>query len=155
MALIQSEWATRRKTAPIAEEAGGVVAERFEIDFADVAALSNGDIIELGVLPAHCTIVDYYLDNDDLDSNGSPAANVDIGIMSGDFGDNDAARTCGDELFDGSTALQAAAFTRATVSEALRIAATDADRSIGVKFVAAPATQPASGVLALTVFYKQ
>lgn len=156
MTLYHSEWATGRKALPTSREACGVVAQRFEINVSALAAaVANGDIIELAGLPAYHTVVDAIVDVDDLDTNGTPTAVFDVGIMSGAFGEVDAGRTCGAELFSGSTTAQAGGVARMTAATGFRIAATGSDRGIGVKFTAGPATAATSGVIALILFTKQ
>ncbi len=150
MALIQTAVAKRQIVPPFPETAGQVCAMRFSYAFA--SAPSANDIVELGVIPAGARVVDMILDTDDLDSNGSPTMTFDVGIMSGNFGDNDAARTCGAEFFSGSNAPQSGAVARPTLKTAFRTAATQADRSIGLKVAAAAATFVA-GSVGLTVLY--
>jgi hypothetical protein len=155
MALIQSSWAKGVKALPVSGEAGGVVAERFEINLADLPTLVVNDVLELAGLPAFHTIVGYTLDNDEVDA--ATAITVDVGIMSGEFGVVDSARTCGNQLFAASTALRTAAVTVGNSAAAFRLAPTDKDRGIGLKFTGIPAggNQRTTGVLALTVLYKQ
>ena len=94
MALIQSSHAKGRKQAPYASEAGNVVAARFEVD---LDAAGAGDVIELGILPAYCVVVDATLVTDGL---GGTATTASVGVMSGTPGENDDTRTVGNELFD-------------------------------------------------------
>ena len=63
----------------------------FFYSFASVGLLTT-DKLELGLLPAGCQIVDAIL------MPGSLNGNASIGIMSGEAGLNDAARTVGAEL---------------------------------------------------------
>lgn len=144
MAQYQSGWATRQRNTPNAGCAGVVVAQMFEYALTGTA-LAQNDIIELAVLPAGNTVVDAILVSDALDTGGSPALEFDVGIMSGEVGDKDSVRTCGNELFAASDAGQAAAPVRASALSAFTIAPVDADRSIGVKITTAAATQAAAG----------
>lgn len=148
MAIIQSNWAKGRLPTPVPNTAGDVVSEIFEV--ALTGPLAANDIVEIGVLPAYATIVDAYLDTDDLDSGTTLVA--DIGIMSGEVGKADVARTVGNELFAATTALQAAGLVR--LNKGVRIASTDADRSIGIKATAG-AAGGGIGKVRLAVFYKQ
>jgi hypothetical protein len=157
MALFRGKWAKRQKQLPHSREACGVVTERFEFDLSELGgvALQAGDVIELAGLPARHTVTDYILDNGDLDTNGTPTLDVDIGIMTGEFGEDDAARTAGAEFFDDSTALQDPGLVRGSNSAGFRIDPADNDRGIGVLINVAPATQPANGVIALILSTKQ
>ena len=114
------------------------------------AGYALNDIIEMGVVPAGCRVVDMTLDSDDLDSNGTPLITLDVGIMSGTWQDNDAARTCGDEFFDGSTAGQTGVVARMSEATGFQLAKSNTERSIGLKIAAAAATD-AGGVVRLTV----
>jgi hypothetical protein len=149
MALIQSEWASGIKMLCVSGEAGNVVANRFVIEIADLPTLTAGDIIEIGGLPAHHEIVDWVLDNDSLDSGAT--ADVDVGIMTGGYGEVDETRQCGDELFDGSTLLQSANVTRGSQAAGFRVAQVGYDRGIGMLINTAPGTQTTTGQIILTV----
>lgn len=149
MALIQSDWAKLTKSSPYPSIGGGVVAQRFSVDVTAAQMVLN-NIIEMGPIPPGCRPIDMILDSDDIDSVTSAA--LDVGIMSGTFGDNDAARTCGAEFFAANTVGQAGGSARPTLKTAFRVASTQTVRSIGVKFQAAPAT-PVAGTIGLTVLY--
>lgn len=147
MALFQSKWGNGKKAAAVSREARGVVVERFEYEIDEDLAI--GDEIEIGRLPAYHFPVDAVLINEALGAS----VTVDVGIMSGDAGANDAARTVGDELFDG-TAVTNAAVTRMSKAAGFQIAATDADRGIGAIIAGAGVT--ASGQkLTLILTYAQ
>jgi len=147
MALIQSDWAKLNKAYPSPQFAGHTVTMRFSIALT-TAQLVTGNIIELAPLPAGCVPVGVTLDSDDLDSG--TAALLDVGIMSGAFGDNDAARTCGAEFISQSNVAQAGGVVRPTLVSAYRQAAANTDRSIGVKIQTQPGT-PVAGTIGLTV----
>lgn len=117
------------------------------------APLAVGDIIELGILPAYNTITDATLVADDLDTGGSATMAFDVGVMSGDVGDKVSVRTSGAQLFAASNVGQAGGVARTTLATAFTIAATDKDRSIGVKITAAAATQAAGAKLRLLLKY--
>jgi len=89
-------------------------------------------------------------DGDDLDSGGSPAILLDVGVMSGKWGENDGGRTCADEFLDGVNTAQAGGVVRPTLKTAFRTSSGAENRSIGVKIATAAAT-PQAGVLGLTV----
>jgi hypothetical protein len=153
MTQLQSKWVKRQITTPLGSESGDVVSELFEYSLA--AALVVGDIIELAVLPTYATVVDAVLIADDLDTNGTPTITLDVGIMSGEVGVLDAARTCGAEIFSGSTVAQAGGVARPSLATAFRIAALEGHRSIGVKVAAGPATGATTGKIQLRLFYAQ
>lgn len=150
MGLTQTPVSKRQVVAPYPDCAGDVVATRFAYSFASAPSLN--DIIEIGVLPAGARVIDMILDSDDLDFGGSPAMTFDVGLMSGDFGVDDDARTCGAEFFSGSTVPQAGGVVRPTLKTAFRTAPVQYDRSIGLKVAAAAATFQA-GSVGLTVVY--
>jgi hypothetical protein len=144
MTIYQSLWATGQRNTPYGDCAGDEVCELFTFSLT-ATALAVGDIIELGILPATHSVSDAILVCDDLDSNGAPTIAFDVGLMSGDVGDNVSARTCGNELFAASTIGQAGGVARTTLASAFEIAGTDGDRSVGVKITTAAATQGAAG----------
>lgn len=127
---------TRRKPAKL-ESGPCTVATRAV--FPVVTALAVNDIIEMIELPADHMIVDWSLDNDDLDS-GTTALAVDVGLMSGAVGAVDLNRTVGTELFSNTTVLATATFTRASTRTGLMIAPAPYDRSIGIKVKTAATT---------------
>lgn len=152
MSLFQSDWAEGRKQAPVSREANGVVVERFEYDVEEALALN--DIIEIGVLPAYHYLVDAILIVDDLDSGGTPAITLDVGIMSGDAGDDDDSRTCGDEIFDGDDSAQAGGMSRMSNTAGFLLASSSDHRGIGVKVATAAATHQ-NGKITLVLQYAQ
>lgn len=149
--MLQTEYAKGVEIAPTPDGADDTTSYRATIDLA-TGDLTLNNIIEMGPLPAGCTLVDAILDSDDLDT-GTPAITLDVGIMSGDFGVVDGARTCGAEILSGVTTAQAGGVVRPTLASAFRIAPSDVDRGIGVKIKAAPATAQA-GTVGLTVIYR-
>lgn len=144
MAIVQSDWAIGRKQAPVSEEAGGVVAEKYK--FTIKADLALNDIIELAILPAYHTIVDAIFICDEVGT-----ATFNVGIMSGTVGSTDPARTSGTELFIAATD---ATVARTVNPAAFRVTPIDSDRSIGVKVLTAGITQT-SQVIELVLFTKQ
>jgi hypothetical protein len=145
MTILQSAWATQQRTTPNAGCAGVVVSQLFEYALeAGVTPIAN-DIIEIGVLPAGNAISRMWLLPDDIDTGGSPAIVFDVGLMSGDVGDKVSARTCGNEYFSASTAGQAGTATEMTAKNGFLVAASDKDRSIGIKITTAAATLAAAG----------
>lgn len=152
MAIIQSNWAKGIIAIPYASFAGVVVAQRFFISVT-AAQLALNNIFELAPIPVGHVPLNMILDADDLDTNGAPTITLDVGVMSGDWGSQDQARTCGAEFFAASNVAQAGGLARPSLKTAQRVAANaGAPRSIGVKVAAAPATA-APGDIGLTVFY--
>ncbi|MBI1202614.1 MAG: hypothetical protein GC182_08905 [Rhodopseudomonas sp.] len=152
--MLQTDVAKGKIIAPTPDEAGDLASIRAEISLA-TGDLTLNKIIEMLPLPANCTGVDFIFDTDDLDSDGAPTITIDIGVMSGEYGDPDPddARTCGAEIFSAATTAQAGGVARPTLVTAFRIAPTDADRGIGVKIHAAPAAAQA-GKIGLTATYR-
>jgi hypothetical protein len=142
MAIYQSGWATRQRNTPNAGCAGVVVAQVFEYTLTD-DVLAQGDIIELGVLPAGNTVVGAKLICDQLDTGGNIV--FDVGIMSGQVGEDDPARTCGDEIFSGADVGQAGGVVDADAETAFLINAVGVDRSVGVVITTAAASQATAG----------
>lgn len=147
MALTQSNYAKGNSPLPYPTQAGVVVAHRYFIDL--TAALALNDIIEIAPIPANCRIADIVLDSTDMDTGTTLA--WDVGIMSGDWGVNDAARTCGNEFFAASNVSQAGGVARAVKQTATSQASAARDRSIGLK-VQAAATGFQAGQIAVTVY---
>lgn len=138
MALYRSDFAVGRAPTPYPDRAGNVVTVALE--FTVPAGLAANDVIEMGPLPAYSTVVDATLDVDDLDTNGTPTISLDVGIVSGNAGENNGARTCGNEFFAADTTARAGGIARMSKSTGFRIAKTDADRGVGIKLAAGAAT---------------
>ena len=149
MALLQGDAAKGIIPVVYPSAAGEVVAQRY--DYSALATLALNDVIEMAYLPPNGVLVDAILICDDLDTHASPTISLDVGIMSGDWGDNDGSRTCGDEIFDGSDLAQAGGVARPTAAEAFRIAKSESARSIGIKVATAAATA-AAGTITLITF---
>lgn len=149
MTLILSKYAKGTEPLSYPSTAGEAVAIRFSHQLTNAPAV--GDILELACIPSNCRVAEIILDMDDLDTNGAPAIVADVGIMSGDFGKEDNARTCGAEFFSGSNLGQAGGVARPTLKTAYRTTASNVDRGIGVKFTTAAATF-VPGIIGLTVF---
>lgn len=124
MALFQSATAKFRKTPPVPQQAGMVATAVFTYNFnRDFTAAS--DILELGLLPAGAQPLGATV----IGETGT-VCNADIGIMTGDAGENDETRTSGVEFFDNADVN--AAETAATVKTCLAIAPVEKHRGIGV-----------------------
>jgi hypothetical protein len=154
MALSHSKYVLGGKRVPASQWAGDMVSVRYDVTVP--ADMDAADIIELGILPAHHKVVDAIAISDALDDDSTPTLRtVDVGLMSGEVGaalDPDGgARTCGAELFDG-TSVGEGGVTRASLASAFQIAPVAYDRSIGV-VLATAGEVPAEGLFSLTVFY--
>lgn len=89
-----------------------------------------GDIVEMGALPRNCVVVDVIVDNGALGAS----ATLDVGILSGDYGDL-GTRTMGNEFIAAGAAATAGVLRRNKVASA--VASSTSDRSWGVKFLGA------------------
>jgi len=152
MAILFSKYVSGALRIPHAEKAGEVIAVRYEYAY-DAAAVSDGDILDLGILPANMTVRDIVVDADDVD--GGTDFEWDLGLMNGKPGetydpDGSTPRTCGAEFFSGATLGQGAGVVRPTLKTAFRVAPVAYDRSIGVKFVDQGTT---TGTLGFTVLF--
>lgn len=135
------------------DAAGDMVENTFEVDitdpiFAGQLPFQVGDIIEFGQLPADVRAVDYFWDNDALDTNGTPTLAGNMGLLTGVPGTNDATRTLANVVETGG-AFGAAAFRRMTNGNFPRIAPVSYDRGIGLVLTAAAATLATTGKLRL------
>lgn len=131
MPLKQSAWAKGNQQAKRPQTAGAVHVQRFIYTvFSAADALLANDIVEIGELPPFCRIVDAK-----LYTNGTmTAVTADVGMLSGEYGDLDNARTVGKELFE---AADLTAMARLVKSDALKIDSIEGSRGIGVKVLAA------------------
>jgi hypothetical protein len=146
----QSNTAKGLVNPPYPARAGEVVAIRETFEVTTAIGGAAGDIIEMLPIPPGCVPVDAVVHFADLDD--ATAMIVDIGVMSGAWGDADDTRTCGDELFDGIDTPQAGGVARPTLAKAFTIARSNTHRSIGIK-VATAAGTPAAGTVGLTVWF--
>jgi hypothetical protein len=126
--------------------AGVVISQDYFVDLT-AAQIEANQVIDMGLLPAGYTVTDVVLAPDDLDS--ASAITLDVGLLSGTPGDT-ANRTCGAEIFSGSTAAQTGAVARPTLKSAFNIKPSNEDRSIGVK-IAVDAGTAVAGRIRLRV----
>lgn len=90
-----------------------------------------GDIVEMVALPRDCVVIDTLVDNGALGAS----ATLDVGVMSGDYGDAVAGRTMGNEFNAAAAAATAGVIRRNKIASALPVQTTD--KSIGIKFLGA------------------
>jgi len=147
MSIKQSAWAAGRRIAAVSGCSGEVVAQKFSYTVNDNLAID--DIVEIGVLPAEHDVVDMIAVTDAMGTG----VTVDAGIMSGEFGDTDQARTSSNQFFAGAD-VAAAGVIRMSKVEGFRLDSTRADRSIGVKIGGAGVTGTGQ-VITLEVLYRQ
>lgn len=150
-ALHQSLWATRQRNTPAAGCAGVEVAQLFEYTINGTTAIPQNDIIELGVLPANNVVTGATLICDDLDTGTT--LTLDVGLMSGEVGEQDNTRTCGAELFAASDVGQAGGVEHTDLVTAYTITPAEVDRSIGVKIKTAATGHTAGKKLRLLLKY--
>jgi len=147
MSVIQSNYAKGIIAVAYPSIAGAATAMRFVHQLA--AAPAAGDILELAMVPAGCRVIDMILDSDELDTDAAATMTLDVGLMSGAFGE-EGARTSGAEFFSGSALAQAGGSERPSLKTAFRTSKSNIDRSIGIKFSAVAAAFQA-GTIGLTV----
>lgn len=139
--LTRTPAAQGRTPVPYPERAGCPVVVRYSADIP--AGFAVGDIVELGPLPAYATILDAKLICDDVDSNASPTAALDVGLMSGAAGEASANRSCGNELFAADATCRTGGVVSMTRPGGFRLAPVEADRGVGLRLQQAIATQQA------------
>ncbi|MFA6039890.1 MAG: hypothetical protein WC733_00120 [Methylophilus sp.] len=157
MATIKTANASGRKPAPIpvAQEVVSIYEEKALL----VGEVVNGNIVQLAILPAGCVPVGYVLGSTDVDTNGTPTATLDFGILdSAGTAISIATADGGDEWIDGSTLPQAGGIALHTASKALYdvlkdVQVSDEDRIVAVKFATAVATA-AAGTVSLELSYR-
>lgn len=157
MAKIQTKYASGKLPMPIpvAQENLSIYVE-LDVTAAQIEA---GNVFDMLILPADCIPVGYVLTATDMDSNGTPALTLDLGIL------NDAetaistdAADGGDEWIDGSTVGQAGGIALHTASKALydvvkSVQASDEDRHVAV-VVSVDAATAAAGTIGLELTYR-
>ena len=124
-------------------QAGELVLNRFEFDLAGAYApsdLNNGDLIQIGVVPAGCKLVPHLcrISVPQLDSDGSPTGDWTLGSTD----DPDALK--GSSAAETAVVLSGEDFTADTSD----LGAESADVKVYLKVVADVATVPSTGVIA-------
>lgn len=146
MALKQSAWALGNQVSVRPQTAGADHTQRFTFEAA--AGLAIGDIVEIGELPPYAIITDAKI----FTEGTFTGATADVGLMSGEYGLNDAARTSGNQLF---VAADLTAFVRIVKGEPLLLAASELPRGIGVKIAGAVVAAAAGKRIHLVLSYRQ
>ena len=137
MALYQSKQVKAGVPALSPTEASCPVAVVGE--FVTVAGLTSNDVIEMVAIPAGTVPIDVSIACEDLDTSGTPAIVLDVGVLSGNYGANDAARTCGSDFINDTIIGQTGGMASANVAAGLLLTPTLNDRSIGIKVQTAAA----------------
>jgi hypothetical protein len=122
---------------------GEVVAQRDAVTLV-AADLDANDAGSVTILPAGCELVGITYDSDDLDTNETATITASVGIM------NAADTDLETVLASGITASRDGSAVHLVTPAMVRLAATQGDRRIGVKFTAAAATK-AGGTVGLTL----
>ena len=147
--IIQSQWAKFIRTVHRPQSAGAVHEQRFSYDCASLGVLAT-DILELGVLPANARLIDAMV----FAEGAWGAITADIGLMSGEFGSKDTARTSGNELFAAQNVNNTVtAAARLSKPAGLLVDPVEKNRSIGVVFSADVAA--GAKKIHLRLFYAQ
>lgn len=141
MATYNAAQSTDQFPAISSTAAGSVTAARGELTVDTALALN--DVINLCKLPAGHVVVDFILDSDDLDTDGSPAIVMKVGIDADD-----------DALISSTTVGQAGGIARMDVVTGLQLAPSDSDRTVFVTVSTAPATGATSVKLGGTLLYR-
>ena len=142
MALYQTDYAKGVKIVPICK---GSETFSIRVEFIQSVALALNDIIEMLPLPEDHVPVDFFIDSDDLDTNGAPAITLSVGILNAAKSDIDTVASGGAAWLAASTVAQAGGTARLTTAHAIRMQPQgNIRRSIGIKCAAAPATGVAS-----------
>lgn len=81
MATFTSDIVANKDTKPVAfpYETGTPITQRSVVALPNTHAAS--DIIKLNILPAGCSLVDYKVASDVLDTNGSPTFRYTVGVL--------------------------------------------------------------------------
>jgi hypothetical protein len=102
--------------------------------------VAAGDIVEMGAIPEGCVPTNMRAVSEDLDSNGTPTVTLDIGILSGTYGDATSVRTMGNEFLAASTVGQAGGIADGNKAAGLLLAPSLDLVPYGIKFPAGTAT---------------
>ncbi len=149
MALKQSNWALGLHTAVRPQTAGAVHVQKFVFEVSgSTGALAIGDIVEIGEIPPYAIVCDAQIFCEGV----MTGVTADVGLMSGEYGDNDPARTSGNQLF---AAADLTTFTRMSKPDLALLPHSELSRGIGVKIAGAAAAAAAGKRIHLALFYRQ
>lgn len=116
--------------APVPSLRAGVETYEITGDYTIRTGDVANDVIEFGGIPSGAIVVDMIIHHDGI------GGTVDAGILSGDYGSKDNARTCGQE-FGAALATASAGVVRLT-RNTNAVPVTANERGWGVKLLAAP-----------------
>ncbi len=118
-------------------------------DYTVSAGLAMNDVIEMVTLPCGYVVTGAKLSCDDMDTG--TGITLDCGLVSGKPGLQDNLRTCGNELFAGSTIGQTGGIQIETKIALLNALPSQADQSIGIKLATAATGLIVGAKLRLTI----
>lgn len=121
---------------PLNAAAGALLVHEYKVE----AGLALNDVIEMGGIPEGCIVTSFRAVMEDADSNGSPTIALDAGLISGEFGKKDNARTCGTEFLAADTTARAGGVIVSTRPAGHLLVPDVAVRGFGFKVQAAAAT---------------
>lgn len=133
MTTLQSQIAQGVKPVPQAFTAGAVVAYRAEYTIPSGTTVATTDVIEMAVLPADHTLIGVTI----VGAGFTTGTTAKVGLMSGEVGDDESARTCGSEIAAAADVKDTESSAKASALAA--IAKSDTDRSIGLQLSASEA----------------
>ena len=119
------------------------------VDYTIPAGVVVNDITEACAIPHGCKVVDATIFQDGL----GVSCTVDVGILSGQYGKNDAARTMGNEIYAGLAVATAGTGAKPT-KNLMAIAPAESAQGVGIKFLGANPTAGKKLTLALTCVSK-
>lgn len=150
MATFESTAIDDGKPIVTPQSAGEVMVQYGEATLTD--ALAANDLIVLGVLPADCMLVDLIFTSDDLDSDGTPAIVMDVGILNAAEDDLETNQT----IISATDVGQAGGVVRGNIKnmyDRTYIDVSTSDRKIAAKVTTVAAT-PAAGKVRASILYR-
>ena len=143
MALHQNDVGQRRKPVATAHYAGVEAVNIFTHTFAD-AFTAASDVLEIGMVPANTRMTEITLIGDTI----TTAQTASVGILDGDYGNDDDSRDFDTTIASGLDVDDATATV--PVATTIAVAAEDQNKGLGIKLTA----NVAAGAGTLTVIVK-
>lgn len=142
MALFKSSKYANKQPAITRQQKGAVVVEEATVALPNT--LAANDVVVLCPVPAGHAIVDAMLISADLDTGGTPAIVVSVGV----YNDNDASPdlVSNKNLITSSTVAQAGGVARAADAGGLGLAVASSNQWLALKVNTAAATKAAGNV---------
>lgn len=119
------------------------------VDYTVPSGVVVNDITEMCAIPHGCNVIDAAVMQDGLGAS----CTVDVGLLSGVYGKNDAARTMGNEVYAALAAATAGTSARPT-KNLQAIAPAESAVGVGIKFLGANPTAGKKIRLAITCVSK-